>query len=68
MGPVWARWSERRRYRDATEVMRRIFNSLTGWLYPTRGTNPAHARGAVKVFWLLAAVLFVVILVVWVAT
>jgi hypothetical protein len=48
--------------------MRRIFKPLARWLYPTKGTNPGHARGAVKVFWLFAGVLFVVILVVWVAT
>lgn len=65
---MWARVRAVRRYRHATEVMRRIFKPLARWLYPTIGTNPAHARGAAKAFWVSAAVLLVIILVVWIAT
>ena len=47
--------------------MRRVFAILAGWVYP-RSKNPAYEEAAMRVFWMLAAAILVVMLIVWVAT
>ncbi len=49
-------------------MIRRISQLLARWFYPKKGTNPGHARGAVKFFWAFAAGLLVAIAVLWVVT